>query len=183
MATHGSIGEFDPEKEDWTSYTERVEEYFVANDVDDATKQRAILLSNCGSSTYQLAKQLFSPTKLKELTSPKPIAIAQRRKFNGRYRQPGESVAVFCAELRKLAEFCEFGDSLEDMLRDRLVCRISDKRIQRRLLGEADLTHQKTYDLATVMESTQKESDDLQQPTSQSAATLHAVRGSNTRPG
>ena len=43
MATHGSIGEFDPEKEDWTSYTERVEEYFVANDVDDATKERAIL--------------------------------------------------------------------------------------------------------------------------------------------
>ena len=68
MATHGSIGEFDPEKEDWTSYTERVEEYFVANDVDDATKERAILLSNCGSFTYQLTKQLFSPTKLKELT-------------------------------------------------------------------------------------------------------------------
>ena len=88
MATHGSIGEFDSPK-DWTSYTERVKEYFVANDVDDATKQRAILLSNCGSSTYQLAKQLFSPTKLKELTykavverlarhfSSKPIAIAQ----------------------------------------------------------------------------------------------------------
>ena len=105
MATHGSIGEFDSEKEDWTSYT-GVEEYFVANDVDDATKQRAILLSNCGSSTYQLAKQLFSPTKLKELTykavvewlarhfSPKPIAIAQRCKFNGRYCQPGETVAA-----------------------------------------------------------------------------------------
>ena len=85
--------------------------------------------------------------------SPKPIAIALRCKFNGRYRQPGESVAVFCAELRKLAEFCEFGDSLEDMLRDRMVCGISDKRIQRRLLGEADLTYQKAYDLATVMES------------------------------
>ena len=50
-------------------------------------------------------------------------------------------------------------------------------------MGEADLTYQKAYDLATVMESAQKESDDLQQPTSQSAATLHAVRGSNTRPG
>ena len=117
MATHGSIGEFDPEKEDWTSYTERVEEYFVANDVDDATKQRAILLSNCGSSTYQLAKQLFSPTKLKELTykavverlakhfSPKPIAIAQRCKFNGRYRQPGESVAVSVPSCGNLLNF------------------------------------------------------------------------------
>ena len=34
-----------------------------------------------------------------------------------------------------------------------------------------------------VMESAQKESNDLQQTTSQSAATLHAVRGSNTRSG
>ena len=79
-----------------------------------------------------MAKQNFSPTKLKELTykvvverltehfSPKPIAIAQRCKFNRRYCQPRESVAVFCAELQKLAEFYEFGDSLENMLRDRL---------------------------------------------------------------
>ena len=83
----------------------------------------------------------------------------------------------------KLAEFYDFGDNLKDILRDRLVCGTFDKRIQRRLLGEADLTYQKAYDLAMVMESAQKESNDLQQTTSQSAATLHAVRGSNTRSG
>ena len=45
MATHGSIGEFNPEKETWTSYTERIDEYFLANDVESPEKQRAILLS------------------------------------------------------------------------------------------------------------------------------------------
>ena len=30
MATHGSIGEFNSEKETWTAYTERLEEYFLA---------------------------------------------------------------------------------------------------------------------------------------------------------
>ena len=38
MANHGTIGEYDPQKEDWTSYSERLQEYFTANDVDAAAK-------------------------------------------------------------------------------------------------------------------------------------------------
>ena len=47
MATHGTLGEFDSNREDWTSYSERLEQYFQANDVESAEKQRAILLSDC----------------------------------------------------------------------------------------------------------------------------------------
>ena len=43
MATHGNISEFNAEAEDWKSYTERLQQYFTANDVDSAEKQRAIL--------------------------------------------------------------------------------------------------------------------------------------------
>ena len=46
MATHGTLGEFDAGNEDWTSYSERLEQYFHANDVKDADKQRAILRTN-----------------------------------------------------------------------------------------------------------------------------------------
>ena len=55
MAKHGSIGEFDSDCETWKSYTERLTQYFAANDVESADKQRAILLSICGPhiSTYQ----------------------------------------------------------------------------------------------------------------------------------
>ena len=45
MATHGNIGEFDAQREDWITYSERLSEYFTANKVDGAEKQRAILLS------------------------------------------------------------------------------------------------------------------------------------------
>ena len=37
-ATHGNIGEYDPQKEDWTSYSKRLAEYFTANDVELAAK-------------------------------------------------------------------------------------------------------------------------------------------------
>ena len=160
MATHGNIGEYDPQKEDWTSYSERLTEYFTANDVDDAAKQRAILLSVVGASTYQLIRNLVAPCKptekafndlvklVQEHYQPNRSIIVQRFKFNSRSRQPGESVGTFVAELRRLSEHCQYGDTLDDMRSDRLVCGIADSRLQRRLLAEPDLTFKKALELA-----------------------------------
>ena len=53
------------------------------------------------------------------------------------------------ASLRQLSEFCEFGDTLEAMLRDCSVCGVNDDRIQRRLLAEPELTFGKALQLAT----------------------------------
>ena len=176
------------EKEEWIPYIERLDEYFIANGVEDATKKRAILLSSCGHSTYQIARRLFAPTKLNTQTygkvveslsahfSPKPKDMVQRCKFNARVRQPGESISTFCAELRSLAEHCDFEDAaLENMLRDRLVCGISDRAMQQRLLSEADLTFKKAYDLAVLMESVRKDTSQLQ--SKPQGADIHFVRG------
>ena len=85
-------------------------------------------------------------------------------------------MAEFVAELRQLSEFCEFGATLEDMLRDRLVCGISSSSIQRRLLAEPELTLQKAQDLAQAIESADKNVRDLQgQRQPPATSTLHAV--------
>ena len=62
----------------------------------------------------------------------------------------------YVAELRALAEFCNFGDSLELMLRDRLVCGINDETTQRLLLAEAELTYKKALEIATSQETASK---------------------------
>ena len=131
MAIHGGIAEFDSAWEDWLSYTERLDQYFIANGVDDTGKQRAILLSGCGAKTYKLMKSLTAPEK--PYGQDLPAACKDRvetfrsrsshyrskiQKFNVRIRQPGENVATFLSELRLLATKCDFGNSLEDMLRD-----------------------------------------------------------------
>ena len=48
--------------------------------------------------------------------------MVQCSQFHSRFRKPGEIVAMFVSELHLLAEFCNFGTSLDDMLRDRLIC-------------------------------------------------------------
>ena len=60
---------------------------------------------------------------------------------------------MFVADLRKLTEYCEFGDSLNDMLRGRLVYCINHERIQQRLLSEGSSPSlQKALDIALSLE-------------------------------
>ena len=59
----------------------------------------------------------------------------------------------FVAELRALAEFCNFGDTLNVMLWDRIVCGINDDATQRRLLAEPDLNYAKAVETARSMEA------------------------------
>ena len=56
------------------------------------------------------------------------------------------------AELRRLASSCEFGDFLDDALRDGLVCGLSNEAAQRRLLTEAKLTFTGALELAKSQE-------------------------------
>ena len=42
MAMHGSVGEFNPAKEDWSTYSARMDFYFQANGVTEADRKRAI---------------------------------------------------------------------------------------------------------------------------------------------
>ena len=55
-------------------------------------------------------------------------------------------------ELRHLARTCDFGQFLEEALRDRLVCGLNSGSIQKKLLSENDLTLQRAIDIATAAE-------------------------------
>ncbi len=65
---HGVVSAFDGNQEDWVEYAERLENYFIANDIDDEAKRRAILLNGVGALTYRLIKTLALPGRPKDLT-------------------------------------------------------------------------------------------------------------------
>ena len=145
MATHGRLEKFEPEKDDWTIYIESLRYYFLANEVTTEAMKRSILLTCCGRGTLKLLRSLVDDPSTLDTTSyndlvklvgdyykPKPSVIVQRYKFNTRVRKQGESVAAYVAALRELTEHCSYGTTLQEMLRDRLVCGVNHEGIQRK---------------------------------------------------
>ena len=99
--------------------------------------------------------------------------IVQRYKFNTRTRAAGESIATYVAALRELAQYCEYRDTLLDMLRDRLVCGVNHKGITNRLLAEKELTFDKALEVAQAMESAERDTQQLQSTLTQHTQEVH----------
>ncbi|XP_060771406.1 uncharacterized protein LOC132882151 [Neoarius graeffei] len=196
----GTLTAFDSQAQTWEEYCEVLEHFFEANEIADGGRKRAILLSSVGSKTYSLMRNLLSPDKpgaksYKDLTellqshyNPEPSEIVQRFKFNSRTRAANETVTEYVAVLRELAQHCNYGEKLKEMLRDRLVCGIADDHIQRKLLAEPELTFEKALKVAQAIETANKDVRDLQsQPktldsTVSKSATPLTVHNVGTRP-
>ena len=69
---------------------------------------------------------------MNEHQNPKPSVIMERYKFNKRDRQPRERIPFYMTELKRLSEHCDFRVTLEDMIRERLVCGVRSPKIQQR---------------------------------------------------
>ena len=168
MATIGSIEAFDASTSDWPEYSARLEQFIVANGIEEERKV-ATLLTVIGGPTYKLLRNLLAPEDpasktydvltetLKNHLSPKPLVIAERYKFHKRDQLAGETIAQYVVELRRFARDCEFEGYLETALRDRLVCGIRNEAICKKLLQEERLTFNKAVQIATAAETAARE--------------------------
>ena len=155
----GRLGSFDRDREPFSSYIERMEMFFIANNIvetdedDNETKGRkkAILLTEIGTDVYLALANLLAPRKARDATfddiirilqshfDPKPLEIAESYKFGTRKQRQGESISDFIIALKNLSTHCNFGEFLDRALRDRFVCGLQDERIQNRLLNVTSL--------------------------------------------
>ena len=127
-----------------------------------------------GSKMYGLLWSITAPRRPKELTykeivdtliqhlEPKPIVIAERYKFHNAEQEQSESIRDYLAKLQRLAETCEFGGYRDEAIRDSFVCGLRNRAIQRKLLGEADLTLKLAVEKACATELTDRETSALQ---------------------
>ena len=141
---------------DWPLYMERLEYFFFStNGISDAGKKQAVQLSVMGVATYYSGVTEQAGGENVCRTGGSSFAAVQDR-------GTGESVATYVAELRSLSEFCNFGNTLEEMIRDRLVCGINNRAIQKRLLVEPKLTYVKAVEIAQTTETAAQSMQKLQ---------------------
>ena len=157
--------------------------------MENEEKKKAIFLSVCGAQAYDLLKNLLQPEKLADKRydeliavlenhyEPKQSVIVQRYKFNIRVCLSGESVAAYVAALKSIGEHCNFS-KLEEMVRDRLVCRVGDARMQRAMLQERDLMYQKALELCMATELATKDISVLQQKLVEEVKRVHTSQQS-----
>lgn len=190
----GNLGPFDDSVEQWSAYTERFEFFVMANGINEE-KKVATFLTVIGAKTFNLFRALAQPKKPGEFMhdeivriltahfSPKPLLIAERFRFYKRNQEEGETVTMFVAALRKLAEHCEFkDDSLNDAIRDCLVCCPCNEATQRKVLTEGDLTLKRAIEISVSMEMAASEAQQLSAATAKVLKIASASDSSTTRP-
>ena len=185
MATLGSVGEYSPTTENWSSYIERVEEFLLANDigvipagasaVQEAAADRkkvAVLITLIGPKAYSTLRDLCSPDSPKDKTytavtkllksyyQPVTVEVAETFKFNKCIQEEKESVLEFSVRLRRLASSCDFGADLPRRLRDQLISGVRSAETRRKLL-QKNMKFDEALRLALADESAYRESNQL----------------------
>ncbi|KAL7298999.1 hypothetical protein TKK_0008096 [Trichogramma kaykai] len=170
--TIGSMQQF-TFNDDWTVWHERLEQHFIANDMLNG-KKGAVFITLLSAEAYTLLRDLCSPdvpsqktiaqlaTIMKDHLQPKPSCITERYKFKERRQQAGENVKQYIASLKKLSIHCEFGNNLENQLRDQFAWGLKCDATKKRLLGEKDLTYQKAMETATALEAATRDIAEMQ---------------------
>jgi hypothetical protein len=174
MALIGSLEQYDPEKQDFKDYSERLEQFLIVNQVE-AEMKVPMLITLIGPETYNVLRNLVSPDKpstkkydelLQALTQHyvvKKSAVAGRYEFYACRQIEGQSVNEFVVEIKKRAAFCNFGTFLNEALRDRLVCGLAREQLVKKLLTIGDsLSFDEAVKVAIAYESAEKEMKKMQ---------------------
>lgn len=163
--------EFQIEGGKWASYKARFQFFLKTHKVTEDDDKVAQFFTYCGGATYDLVTSLLAPKDpagneitfndfmkvLDDHFNPTPNEVVEAYKFNKRDQIEGELINQYVAELRRLASTCNYGQSLDRMLRDRFISGIKDVDIRRRLLGQRIFVNFQAYvDEALQMEATRE---------------------------
>ncbi|XP_070162295.1 uncharacterized protein [Polyergus mexicanus] len=168
-----AIEVFDSTVTNWKRWLRRFEGAVTVFKIP-AEQKVAYLLHFIGSVSFDMICDKLAPVdpytrmydflteKLAEVYAPAPLEIAENYRFHQRKQSEGEAVQQFVAALHKLSINCNFGQYRQTALRNQLVFGLLSKRAQSRLLETKDLTFEKAVEMATAMELSEKDVDQIQ---------------------
>ena len=178
LVSSASLKEFDSWRSKFDGYR-----LLVGLDEHPAAEQRAALLAlmdDDWARVIRFALPLSSNdtvddiiTKMQEHLRRQRNVIIDRRDFNTRTQQPGETFDEFLCALKETASFCDFCAScMDDRLRDRLVVGVRDDSARRRMLESPELTLQSAADICRACENANASTSAIQGAVTSSLARM-----------
>ena len=161
---------FSFKSEEWTKWIKRFERFRIASglDLQDEENQVNALIYSMGEEAEDIIVSLHLNDEeageyatVKDKLDAHFVArrniIFERAKFNQRQQEVGESADSFHTALHCLAEFCGYDALHDDMVRDRLVVGLRDKRLSEQLQMDPELTLEKAINKARTSEQVKKQ--------------------------
>ncbi|PIK34848.1 hypothetical protein BSL78_28326 [Apostichopus japonicus] len=101
--------------------------------------------------------------QLEKYCNPRKNVTYERHVFNKRNQQPGESIDTYVTDLRVKAKSCEFAQLTDTLIRDRVVCGITNDAVRARLLRDDKLTLETAIQICRASEISQTQAQSLQE--------------------
>nr|XP_043868444.1 uncharacterized protein LOC122758369 [Solea senegalensis] len=165
MAAIGGLC-FDEDTESFHTYEQRFAQFVEACEIPQG-KQGAVFLTVVGAKTVALLGDLLAPRTPSECSLDvilnalrgvlKKNVLRERYTFRARKQQRGESLSEYVDALKGLSATCEFGEQVEEHLRDQLVYGIRSEELRTKLFVAAcgeQLEWDKVVDIVNNFEST-----------------------------
>ena len=160
----------------WTCWVREFQLYvdLAMDGKTDKTKVNMLLylVGPKGREIYDTL-QITAESKLTEVIAafdkyicPSINETVERFKFNNRRQLPTENFETYYAAIQTMAARCSFGGLKASLLRDRIVCGVSDVKLSEKLLAEADLNLEnclkicRTHELSKTRTAEIKDSKD-----------------------
>lgn len=163
--------------ENFKRWRQRFDIYMEATGIaksEEITAERkvAILLHTIGAETLEIYNTLDLKEeerkdykkvleKLQLYFIPLSNETVNRHLFNTRFQKDDEPVDSFVTELKKLSKDCNFGELKDSLIRDRIICGISDLKIKDRLLREPNLDLLKCINICKAAEIAEKQTKQI----------------------
>ncbi|XP_059049470.1 uncharacterized protein K02A2.6-like [Achroia grisella] len=164
-------------EDSWKIFQQKLEIFLLAsgNDSKSGKIKTAILLSLIGDRGLRLYNTFVYDasknenkddfelilSKFEEHFTPQKNITYERYKFFSRNQKPDETYEDYIACLRDLSMTCEFGALAESLIKDRLVCGISDITVKDRLLRTRDLSLIKAEEICRASQETKMQIQQL----------------------
>ena len=105
--------------------------------------------------------------KCKNYCNPRQNLTYERHDFFTRNQNRNETIDQYVTDLRNKASTCYFGDLCDSLIKDRLICGVTDEALRERLLRDADLTLAKAIDICRASEVSKNQLKSLTEMISQ----------------